>query len=605
MQLPVALQPWRPWLDWFAPDLALTLGDLLWRLQPLLGPQRSGSTGTVEPVGIDDLRRRGNYERLLLSEWALADALPEEFLRRAASGEHLFLAPREVRRREAGHCIAWFDAGPLQLGAPRLIHLATWILLARRAEAMGMTFLWGIVQAPGVVHEATEPEQLRKLLSARTLSPATAQHWQAWSRWRTDEKVVASECWHIGPAGAATDLITHEVQALCAVLGKELDITVQEGARRRSLTLPLPEQGAALRLLQGNFLLSTPADTNTHQRPRGVLSIKQPPLLSLEGRHVVVPKLSGGVIIFHIPDAPGGRSKRPQWENQWSQQHSLLAGALRGKNFGGLLSGNNRLHFWQIPLSQEPQLPSRDIFQALPGLAHWLPAFWLREGREDRFYVLDKQGNLAFWHRRQYQPQIHARNVLGIAQTGAARILYARFDEGHLLLESVGIDSSPANASLGKFAIPPQTSAQRVLFATGTRWLMARSAWAVEYKQVFADGPAQWALYLPTGFADFTPLELTVPAAWTVYGVVMVRVQHEASFALLAVGADRRSLMLVTAAGAEKIYTSPDDVAVLSVGGNGVVAWLTQGRQLMVFSIQHQALLLSVHGPAKSEDDES
>lgn len=74
--LPDALTPWAAWLKWFAPELAADIGPLLQRLQPLLGPFKGQSQGG-EPDwdGLDDLRTRGPYERLLATEWLLADEL--------------------------------------------------------------------------------------------------------------------------------------------------------------------------------------------------------------------------------------------------------------------------------------------------------------------------------------------------------------------------------------------------------------------------------------------------------------------------------------------------------------------------------------------------
>ena len=95
MQLPEALQPWRQWLEWFAPQHLPLFADLLGRLNPVLGPLRGRQQGGVpEPDGVGDLQRRGPYERLLSSEWLLADEVPDEFMRRAVGGEHMFLAPQ-------------------------------------------------------------------------------------------------------------------------------------------------------------------------------------------------------------------------------------------------------------------------------------------------------------------------------------------------------------------------------------------------------------------------------------------------------------------------------------------------------------------------------
>src|SRR5690349_8014918 len=92
--LPPLLQPWAGWLALFPDDLAATLGQLLLRLQPLVGPlRRHAARVAVEPAGVGDIVRRGSYERLLLSEWAMADGAPDEFLRRAANNELLFTGP--------------------------------------------------------------------------------------------------------------------------------------------------------------------------------------------------------------------------------------------------------------------------------------------------------------------------------------------------------------------------------------------------------------------------------------------------------------------------------------------------------------------------------
>ena len=56
-----------------------------------------------------------------------------EFSRRAATGEHAFF---QIARRAPAHAmssVAILDAGPLGLGAPRIAHLATLIVLAARA----------------------------------------------------------------------------------------------------------------------------------------------------------------------------------------------------------------------------------------------------------------------------------------------------------------------------------------------------------------------------------------------------------------------------------------------------------------------------------------
>ncbi len=183
VDLPLPLQPWRPWLGWFEPALADALGELVRRLSELVGPApAAGGRGALEPDGLGDLRLRGPYERLLASEWLLAEELPDEFLRRAVATEHLFLAPQLRAMPSDRLVVAIFDAGPLQLGAPRLGHLAAWVLLARRAADLGGRLRWGVLQCPGELHDAENPAQLRELLKARRLAPVDDAHETGWRR---------------------------------------------------------------------------------------------------------------------------------------------------------------------------------------------------------------------------------------------------------------------------------------------------------------------------------------------------------------------------------------------------------------------------------------
>ncbi|VEB43510.1 Uncharacterised protein [Chromobacterium violaceum] len=111
--------PWHDCLNGFSAELATELGELLRRLAPALGVHHDASRGNeLAAQGLDDLRRRGSYQRLLASEWLLADEVPDEFLRRAASGEHLFLSPAPRERQADRRIVALFHAGSWQLGAP-------------------------------------------------------------------------------------------------------------------------------------------------------------------------------------------------------------------------------------------------------------------------------------------------------------------------------------------------------------------------------------------------------------------------------------------------------------------------------------------------------
>src|SRR5579863_2548513 len=80
IELPRALAPWAEYLDIFPREVVVALGPIVQRLDAAIGPLRLRSrSGQGEPDGIDGLARRGTYERLLLTEWLLADEMPDEF----------------------------------------------------------------------------------------------------------------------------------------------------------------------------------------------------------------------------------------------------------------------------------------------------------------------------------------------------------------------------------------------------------------------------------------------------------------------------------------------------------------------------------------------
>src|SRR5437773_2284421 len=98
IELPAPLMPWAPYLTLVPNEQIRAFAPLVQRLDIAIGPLRvQARSGSGQPDGFDGISRRGSYERLLLSEWLLADEMPEEFARRAAMSEHAFL---EIARLE-------------------------------------------------------------------------------------------------------------------------------------------------------------------------------------------------------------------------------------------------------------------------------------------------------------------------------------------------------------------------------------------------------------------------------------------------------------------------------------------------------------------------
>lgn len=258
--LPPELAPWRPLLAPLSPEFPRHLGPWVRRLAAVLGPMTVDHEDPAgEPDGFGGVARRGGYERLLLSEWALARSVPLEFLRRAVMGEHLFLDPARRVRRGDPRLVALFDAGPDQLGAPRLAHLVALVVLAERAARAGGEFVWGLLQDPHAVrHDAADPDGFRHLLAGRSPRLPAAADLERWSG-ELGAVVADEERWWIG--GATLAALRHDgghghggrltVSEPATPETAELMVAVSAPGRSRvELRLSLPPSPVRVRLLR-------------------------------------------------------------------------------------------------------------------------------------------------------------------------------------------------------------------------------------------------------------------------------------------------------------------------------------------------------------------
>lgn len=315
MELPPALIPWRASLEQLEPTVALALGPILQRLDLAFGPFRThGRSGDGDPDGFNGLARRGTYERLLMSEWLLADELPEEFLRRALTGEHAFL--QLARRAPTGEqrCVVLFDAGPEQWGTPRIAHLAALIVLERRARTAGITFRWGTLQdAQCQLRPAEDPAALRQLLGLRSGLPATGRQFAEWSSRLAAPKSAQQELWIIGgpqalalaEAGTSGLLLEEPLEPDTA----HLDATVlRPSAAPKPLVLPLPAAATCIRLLRDPFrtAVAKPQRAGTQFAPASNL------IFSTSGHKLLALSHDGALICYPIPNSPQAGIGKPR-----------------------------------------------------------------------------------------------------------------------------------------------------------------------------------------------------------------------------------------------------------------------------------------------------
>jgi hypothetical protein len=316
MDLPRPLAPWGPYLSIFPRDLALSLGPVLQRLSSALGPLKvRRASGEGEADGFDGLSRRGPYERLLASEWLLADEEPAEFLRRAVMGEHIFLRINSPEPGGSRVSVAIFDAGPGQLGSPRIAQLAALIVLARRAEAAGVRFAWGILQDPEapLSFDVTEPAILR-LLQARTPHEATDAQVAAW-RARVHGWKEMDDLWIVGPPrlsslpttrGASVlqvwDILDPEVRRVAVKVRRG------PGGPLNEVALELPADAACVRLLRDPFAATAAPPRRLERRLIPASNL----VFAANGSKLFARASGGGIVALSIPNSPRGEAGAPR-----------------------------------------------------------------------------------------------------------------------------------------------------------------------------------------------------------------------------------------------------------------------------------------------------
>jgi len=498
MQLPRALQPWSASLELLAPELRWPMGSLVQRLASVIGPLAvAHSAWDGEPDGFDGLERRGPYERLLVTEWLLADELPMEFIRRAAMNEHAFL--RLARPEPAGDrlSVALFDAGPEQLGAPRLVQLALLILLARRAEAAHARFGWGIVQRPhDPLVNGLDEVAVNRLFGARTADPVSPEHVAAWRdlcrAWPRLE-----ECWWIGGTSLAP-----------MVPGRTSRVTVDDvlepGARKvqaqisipgrlpATVPLELPSDGDCTRLVRDPFgramVLVKPEATTL--RPLSNL------VFSADGRKLFARLGSRGVVSYPIPNSPRQPAGNPKVYETYG---NAVAVARVERTLVAAVSEPNGIDirvFGHAPLT--PTVASYLDRSGRFRMDDHLTTLWPRRDLTLQAHLLDANGALYALenHEGRRQLLLVASKVLGITRWRDALLVADEPDDW------TGVRLSRVDTKLLPLEFLAE-AAQRVLFGRlegqedPTRGPLAVNTLGREWSMRTASG--QWTLIAPEG----------------------------------------------------------------------------------------------------------
>lgn len=582
MELPRPLASWSPWLAIFPRELALSLGPVLQRLSFVIGPLRmERANGEGDPDGFDGLARRGPYERLLPSEWLLADEAPEEFLRRAAGGEHTFL--RLARPVPGGSrlSVALFDAGPGQLGSPRIAQLAALIVLARRAEAAGVRFGWGVLQEPdGPLLTAVTPASVLRLLQSRTPHEATEAQIAAWHE-RLDGWQELDDAWIVGArrlgglpmARRASHL---QVWDVLDPRVRRVGVTVIRGSLPpREIALDLPEEDACVRLLRDPF----GATVAPPERSSAPVETTANPVFSTNGTKLFLRTRTGGVLVIPVPNSPRAEAGRPRLHEVGEDGSVVAAGLLN--HFVVLLTvkdGEAALHWlrgrrggarWQV---RYPGVPE-ETFHTDPG-DRLRPLFTARHFP----WAIDALGGLfAFQDTGKEAPLVRrGTGVLAASPSRAGK---------QLVWVEEPAEGRPAQVRL--WTGSPSTLLSLEDCEAGQAFFGHQSGPSrrpFDLLAVQRDDRA-WAI-----FSTDSRLDLTPPSGDRVVGVGSV--SRAEGPGLLVLDTDQRTLLLTGRSWTRVLPSASADVAHVAVSpSTGFVAWSTMAGEVVVYSLRQDAVL--------------
>lgn len=240
------LREWLEQMQIMAADLQPNIVAWGAALSDLLdAPSRRAARERGEPNGYGGVAHTGPFERMLPSQWALLELEPDEFVRRMASHELSYFQLEQRRPAGSAQVIAVVDAGPAQLGQPRIAQLAALVVLARRAERTQAEFCWSIAQQPGTVHRGITAESLSVFLAARSLEPFVAPIWA--------DLPPGAEAWWLGPepTGAPANVRVLTLREVADADPVELAAQVSEGSLRgREIRLARLADACGVRLLR-------------------------------------------------------------------------------------------------------------------------------------------------------------------------------------------------------------------------------------------------------------------------------------------------------------------------------------------------------------------
>jgi hypothetical protein len=592
MNLPKTLAPWSEHLEIFPIELASALGPMVQRISAAVGPLRGKHLpGVGDPDGFHGIARRGPYERLLISEWLFAEEAPDEFARRAAMGEHGFL---EIELKEpfvTRRSVALFDAGPDQLGWARIAHLAILIVLARRAEAVGARFQWGVLQSGStLLQEGVGVAGVRKLLDARTPYEPLEEALMGW-RGEIDFEGPAHDFWLVGGRRCAwlsekTGLSLLQVGELIEPGQRRLVVAVcPNGRREKEIGLDMPDDRTSARLIRDPFQSATPTAARGPRAWGGGL------IFTDSGNKILTRGVQETLLAFAVPNSPRAPASPPR-------SYRMIGSAIAA-------AGRVRKAIMGVSLSLDPDWPGLHLRclggkcgslgneayriteegalanvreNARLGSCYLMPQAW----QGDPQWMVEAGGvlfRLVYPQHHDVMPraEVEAASVAAVGRTMTGIAYVARRTDAHILV-SMGEDGQ-RRAHKGFKDLTGAAFGYGGTRAHGRFGLLAVGSLSEGWVVMHADGITM----LPA------PEGRVIGPLWnepTMQGPALVVVEP-----------DDRTITLVGQAWRQTVVKAQAPIAEAAVSHAAPqIAYKTAAGGLVVYSVAHQANVLDYQG---------
>jgi len=595
MRLPASMQPWMEWLDQLDPELAVQLGKLILQIEPLFpAPRALPITGNDAFDGFNGIINRGHYERLLSSEWMLAEDLPEEFMRRAVENEHMFLAPLLIEPRNDGTCCVIFDTGAHQLGAVRVFHVAMWLVLVRRAAQRGTVLRWAIAQQPAQVSEDCSIEGLKTLLGSRTLAEVDDTMQQQWHDYLADPQHQVAEQWWIGAPNdlcpIAPEISANRITIESCPLSEQTSIQLDAKSLQRKQQIQTPSGKLFSRLLKGQFqvLQQLMQEAKQPTSPERLVSRHQSLFLSPCGQYVAVLLPDRSVPVWRI--GLHEKNSRKQVSRYIRPIGEFVAFLFDGKIFGGLNTiSPEELYGWRLPKHSIRNSDNQKVV-IQHGLRTKMPAVLLRNNDQQRLYLLDHKRQL-HWRTASsdyHETKIIAKQVQSLYAVSYRQMIYAVPEQEQMVIKCTTIPKSGDTWETKSYVLDlstaPKKLPDKILLCRNINWQDQKNAAWAAYDQ----GTKSWWI----GHHECNAHSKIKPAQAT-HVIALIRDMHQ-SLGLLVLQPDHRTLTLLYGSQPPRILIeSPYEIIHTEISSHHL-AWIDTQQQLHFLELHSELRLSSI-----------